>query len=94
MTIFAAGSVPVSGMTCAGQTPLRGALCVAVLAHSIRAATDSTGATFSAACFSVIMFFTPLIAHSTYVITQQTSPEIYWTKVSEPSRTPTNTIFQ
>jgi hypothetical protein len=53
MAIFAAGSVPVSGITSAGLQ-----LCVAlwaraVLAHSITAAADSIGETNRAACFSV-----------------------------------------
>src|SRR5688572_8160618 len=61
MTSFAAGSVPVSGMTWA-VPHVCVALCArAVLAYNIMAATDSTGATFSAACFSVIMFLAPLI---------------------------------
>jgi hypothetical protein len=61
MTIFAAGSVPVSGMTWAGPHVCVALCARAVLPYSIMAATDSTGAMFSAACFSVIMFFAPLI---------------------------------
>src|SRR5688572_20817771 len=61
MTSFAVGSVPASGMTWA-VPHVCVALCArAVLAYNMMAATDSTGARFSAACFSVIMFFAPLI---------------------------------
>ena len=44
------------------STPLRGALCERGARAQHQGGDDSTGATFSAACFSVIMFFTPLIA--------------------------------
>jgi len=44
-----------------GFTHLRGALCESGAPYSIIAAPGSTGATVSAACFSVIMFFAPLI---------------------------------
>jgi hypothetical protein len=62
---------------CGGMTPaglhVSVALCArAVLAHSSMAATDSTRATFTAPCFSVIIFlllsFEP---RSTYLITQK-----------------------
>jgi hypothetical protein len=61
ITIFAAGSVPVSGMTPAGLHVCVALCARAVLAHSIMTATDSISATFSAASFSVIMIFAPLI---------------------------------
>ena len=48
MTIFAAGSVPVSGMTWAGLHVCVALCARAVLPDSIMAATDSTGATFPA----------------------------------------------
>ena len=43
------------------STCLRGALRESSVPVQHHAATDSTGATFPAACFSVIMFFAPLI---------------------------------
>lgn len=60
MTIFAGGSLPVSGITWAGRQ-LSVALCAtAVTAYNTMAATDSRDVPFKLVSFRFAMFFPPM----------------------------------
>ena len=62
MTIFAGGSLPVSGMTEAGPQPSLVLCATAVIAPNAMAATDSRDVHFKLVCFKFAMFFAPVTA--------------------------------